>query len=87
MKSGKRLSWTYCAVLALLSGCMHTQVREVRIPIPVPCVTEIPVRPALTFEKLPKEAPVFPQVQALLVDRERMGSYEKSLEALLEACR
>lgn len=87
MKSGKRLSWTSCVALALLSGCVGVQVREVKIPIPTPCVTAIPPRPASAFDKLPLEVTLFEAVQALLVDRQRMGAYVLSLEGMLEACR
>jgi hypothetical protein len=79
--------WIYCAALVALSGCVGSQVREVKIPIAVPCVSQVPLRPSLLFETLPNDAPVFPQVQALLIDRERIGSYVGRLEAILEACK
>ena len=73
--------------LVLLSGCVGPQVREVKIPVPVPCVTVIPERPASSLDALPLEASIYESVQGLLVDRLRMGRYVGELEAVLEACK
>jgi len=83
----------YFAALALVtSACAHgLTITEVKVPIPVPCATEVPNRPGSAWESLdpddPAETTVFESVQALLVDRERMGAYASELEALIEACR
>lgn len=87
MKRNGRLSWTCFVALGLLSACTHTQIREVKIPIPVPCVTSLPDKPASALDSLSLEVTLFEAVQALLVDRERMGAYALSLEGVLEACR
>ena len=84
---GNMRSWSLFAALAFLSGCGGVQIREVRIPIPTPCVAQVASRPDSAFAALPLEAPVFDSVQSLLTDRERMGAYAMSLEALLEACK
>lgn len=76
------------AAFALLSGCVGIgEVREVRIPIPTPCVSAIPSRPESALDKLPPNATVYDAVQSLLVDRERIGNHVTTLEALLEACK
>lgn len=77
----------YAGIGLLLSGCAGPVVLEVKIPIPVPCVSAIPVRPESALDRLPLEASVFESAKALLVDRERIGAYTGNLEALLEACR
>lgn len=88
MKPVKRPLLALFAALGLLvSACAHTEIREVKIPIPVPCVTVAPTRPASAFEGVPPDAMVFDSVQALLIDRERMGAYVGEVEALLEACK
>jgi hypothetical protein len=75
------------AALAFVSGCATSQIREVKIPIPVPCITAVPTRPASAFDGVPIDAPVFDQVRGLTLDRERMGAYVGEMEAVLEACK
>ncbi len=85
---GNRRRWISCAALGLLaSACAHAPVQEIRIPIPVSCVTTLPTAPVSAFEALPQELSVFQAVQALLIDRERRAAYTQGLEAVLEACR
>ena len=87
MRHGKLRCLSFFAALVVSSGCATTQIREVKIPIPVPCVTVAPARPLSAFDAVPIDAPVFDAVQGLLIDRERIGSYVGELEALLEACK
>jgi len=62
-------------------------VREVKIPIPVPCVSQVPVRPESALDTLPVETSLFDAMRAFMDDRDRLTSHAETLEALLEACR
>ena len=87
MRHGKLRCLSCFVALVVSSGCATTQIREVKIPIPVPCVTAVPTRPASALDGVPLDAPVFDQVRGLTLDRERLGAYVGELEAVLEACK
>ena len=82
-----RMLWILVSSL-LLAGCSAPLPRtvEVRVPVPVPCVSEIPARPALAWDDL-AGAPVYEQVRALLIDSGRLVVHSDELRAVLEACR
>ena len=83
--------WIYCVAIVVLSacgwGCSMLPVREVKIPIPVPCVSQVPLRPESALDKLPAETPLFDAMRAFMDDRDRLRSHTDTLEALLEACK
>lgn len=71
--------------IVALSGCATTTT--VRVPVPVPCVTEIPPQPVSEFDALPENAPLFTYLQSLLIDRERDRAHIGELRGILEGCR
>lgn len=76
------------AVVWLLAGCSSVPVTtEVKIPVRVECVKEVPVRPSYETESLPKEASDGQKVLALVRDWVRSRKYEGSLEAVVEGCK
>lgn len=75
--------------LAALTGCASTApvVTEVKVPVRVECIREVPVRPTYETEALQKEATDGQKVLALVRDWARSRKYEGSLEAVVEGCK
>lgn len=74
--------------LALLTGCgtAPPAAQIVNVPTYVPCVMEVPGRPAFEFDKLPLDAAAGAKVLALARDWPRGRAYEGKLEAALAGC-
>lgn len=78
----------------VLTGCAATTAR---IPIAVPCVSDLPPTPASEFSALPPldhNAPLGTAlsqlddaIRALLIDRERDRAHIGELRGILEGCR
>lgn len=76
--------------LLLLAGCAAQPLQpplEVQVPVIVPCLGEIPKRPAWEFDRTPKAADLYQKVDALLIEREQRKGYEAGLEAAMAGCR
>jgi hypothetical protein len=74
---------------ALLSGCAATPapaVQEVAMPVMVPCVKDVPVRPQYEFELLSRTVSDGEKVLALARDYLRMLPYEQRLRAVIDGC-
>ncbi len=81
---------TRLAVLALLLplyGCPTTVPKEVRIPVPVPCVREIPVGPETFEEPALLELDRYQFTIGLDADRRAWRAHARQLEAALIACK
>jgi hypothetical protein len=79
----------YLAVLgaiASMSAC-GSLPREGHIPVPVPCVVELPAPPAWATDKLTPASTRFERVRALLAEREQARGYITELEAAAASCR
>lgn len=80
-----------CALLVVvwLTGCATTvrEPVEVKVPVPVPCVSEIPQAPVFAFSQAKFGQPLDEHVALLLADRRQRIGYEAALLGLLEACR
>ena len=76
-----------CAVL--LAGCTSAPPAAVRVEVPVmvPCIGAVPVRPTYDFDKLPPTATDGEAILALARDWARSRPYEIALEALVASCR
>ena len=68
------------AVGSLLAGCATTTVR---VPVPVPCVSDRPTRPAGCAPADDSRVEYF---RCALVERETLRGYVGELEAILDAC-
>lgn len=80
------------SVIALV-GCatdtppgINTVIQRVEIPIAVPCKAEVPIKPALNFDKLTIEQDIFDKTKAALADRKIQLGYETELLAALNSC-
>ena len=76
-----------------LAGCSSAPVPVVRmekvaVPTPVPCVepAQIPTSPVSRYDALPDNAPLFKQMQALLVDREQQKPFVAMLQEIARGC-
>ena len=81
----------FFAILAgavLLSGCASTPpaMQVVEVPVYVPCVTKVPVRPAYEFSAIALAASDGEKILALARDWPRGRKYEGELEAVIEGC-
>lgn len=70
--------------LIFLAGCATPQTRVVKLPIPVPCITETIKEP--DYPTVEADAGLFERVQVLLAERELRQGYEAQLKAALAAC-
>jgi len=72
-----------------LAGCTSTPPTPVRVEVPlmVPCIGEVPERPAFEFDKLSASATDGEFVLALARDWPRGRAYERVLKAVIEGCR
>ena len=74
---------------ALLAGCATLPPAPVRVEVPVmvPCIGAVPVRPTYDFDKLPPTATDGEVILALARDWAGSRPYEIALEALVASCR
>lgn len=61
-------------------------VREVKVPVLVPCITAMPAKPAFAVDALPLGSDVWQQMAALRAERLQRKGYEQELEAALTGC-
>jgi len=83
-----RIVWILvsCAVLA---GCssVPTAPREVRVPVPVPCIEQAPQRPSMLSDAEMLALDDYGLVLALARDRRVRQGYQATLEAVVQGCR
>lgn len=75
---------------ALLVGCASGPPplpAEVRVPIAVPCLSEVPVRPDLLLDGALAALDDYRLVLELARDRRRRQGYIAELEAVVAGCR
>lgn len=61
-------------------------VREVHIPVLVPCNAQMPTKPAFAVDVLPLGADIWNQTSALRAERKQRQGYEVELETALRGC-
>lgn len=73
----------------LLAGCATVPPAPVRVEVPVmvPCMGDVPPRPAYEFDRLPATATGGEIVLALARDWLRGRAYEAQLEVVIAGCR
>ena len=74
----------------LITGCAGTppcEPIEIKIPVPVSCVTTVPVRPESKMAQLADTATDFEKIQALTIDFIAQKQYVNELNAVIEGCR
>ena len=81
------MPWPRLATLlgvALLAACASkpTPGPTVRVPVPTPCVTEIPNEPDYD----PIYGDIYTSVRALLINAEKRQTHIKTLRAILWGC-
>ena len=75
---------------AVLTGCStmpECQPITVQVPVRVPCIQTVPVKPVSEMDRLTNQATDFQKIQALTVDYISQKQYINALEAVLEGCR
>lgn len=80
-----RIVW----ILVCCAGCSSVPVapKEVRIPIPISCITQSPTKPSMLSDAELLAMDDYGLVIALARDRRIRQGYEADLEAMLEGCR
>lgn len=77
--------------ILLLTSCAAFEpkiiTKEIKVPVSVPCVKEIPVKPELLSPMLRKEDTIFRKSQVLLIDNNALRADNLTLRALLEGCK
>lgn len=84
--------YLFCFVLAffVLTGCATVKECEpvyVNKVVTVPCVKEVPKEPELTSIRLPGDATLAEQIQAISVDVLILKQSNNELRAVMEGCR
>ena len=75
-------------ILLVLTGCATKPATvEVKVPVYVPCVGKVPVRPAFESPTLPPDASSGEKVLAIARDMPRHFKYEEELVAVITGCR
>ena len=72
--------------IILLSGCASTMPETVNVPIPVPCIDQMPQRPALATDADLLKLVDTDFIVALGIDRQQRVKYIGELEAVLQGC-
>lgn len=67
--------------------CSTEKVKEVKIPYPVPCVTEMPAKPAFPMATVTDGDTVYVLAKKAAAEIELRKGYEAQLETTLEACK
>jgi hypothetical protein len=77
------------SVAGLLAGCAGTidVPKEIRVPVPVPCVERAPERPSMMSDGELLALDDYGLVVALARDRRIRQGYEATLESIIEGCR
>lgn len=73
----------------ILSGCaaVPPEVREIKVPVPVPCMISAPSKPSMPIDAISKyENNVFTIVKNLLAEIELRKGYETVLESAIASC-
>ena len=74
----------------VMAGCAHTEprvvVKEVKVPVSVPCKVAEPATPAYAADAVDLDSPLFNLVRALLVEREQRKAETTELRAAVRAC-
>jgi hypothetical protein len=72
----------------LLTGCASAPpaTQNVEVPVDVPCVKDVLVRPAFEFDKFPATASDGDEVLALARDWPRGRVYELKVAAVISGC-
>lgn len=80
-------------VAVVIAGCAGNPPRvievpkEVRVPVPVPCVKDAPAKPAFVSDGELAAMDDYTLVLNLEIDRQRRQQYEGTLEAVVAGCR
>ena len=75
-------------LVLLLSGCTTTVYRDVKIPIPVPCIeaSGLPARPVIPDNNALAALDDYRLVLQLATDRLELLRHNGELSALIQAC-
>lgn len=78
-------------VFLLLAGCAPVEVRhtplEVKVPVPVACVVEVPEEPKWAVGQVPADADDFAVAKAYRAERRQREQYLRELTAAMAACK
>ena len=81
---------TVATLAALLAECAASpppmRIKQVRVPVPVPCRVSEPARPLMPTETLQADTKLDTFAAAAIAEIERRESYEGELRAALAAC-
>lgn len=73
-----------------LSGCglfqPRVEIREVKVPVPVPCKIIEPEKPVMPFQESDPDENIFVKMKKALAEIELRQGYEVKLEAAIKEC-
>jgi hypothetical protein len=73
-------------LLALLAGC-GTTTQVVRVPVPVPCVVDLPAEPRISTDSELRAMSDYRLVLTIARERLQLLGYSGELRAAAEGCR
>jgi hypothetical protein len=72
----------------LLSACTPVEtIREVKVPVIIPCVDQLPNKPSMPLQEAGPEEDLFVLTKKALAEIELRKGYEGELESALVACK
>lgn len=74
-------------VAMLLTGCATPPAAVVRVPVPVPCVVELPPSPAISSDAELRAMSDYRLVLVIARERLQLLGYSAEVRAAAEACR
>jgi uncharacterized lipoprotein YajG len=75
-------------LVALLAGCATSQEPlQVRVPVPVPCVVELPAEPVIVADAELRAMSDYRLVLVIARERLQLLSYSAEIRAAAEGCR
>jgi hypothetical protein len=74
-------------LLALLAGCATPAPTVVRVPVPVPCVVDLPAEPAIASDLELRAMSDYRLVLVIARERLQLLGYSAELRATVSGCR
>lgn len=75
------------SALVCLTGCAHQEpLREVLVPVPVPCIAKEPIEPELVTDDQLRKMTDYQVPLALWRDRKQRKAYIGELKAAVSGC-
>lgn len=80
------MRWLVCSLCCIAAGCATPLPKEVRIPVPVPCIDRLPDEPAVASDAELLALDDYRLVLTVAKDRAAVLAAYRELRATAQAC-